>query len=162
MKPRSCTRLRDDSLNSRCRNGCLSSTNCRATPWARCRRTFCARRIRISTRNNLDEGYHSMTGKNRWTATPPTISGELSRDEVQLPPDVTEKDIDDILFSLLRSHWKKVALVVANAIDCRNLMCLSISPEIFAARLRALSDSGRIEGIGDLRMWRHSEVRLKD
>jgi hypothetical protein len=103
-----------------------------------------------------------MTGKHRWTATPPTISGELSRDEVQLPPDVTEKDIDDILFSLLRSHWKKVALVVANAIDCRNLMCLSISPEIFAARLRALSDSGRIEGIGDLRMWRHSEVRLKD
>jgi hypothetical protein len=93
---------------------------------------------------------------------PPTISSELSWDEVQLPPDVTEKDIDDILFSLLRSHWKKVALVVANAIDCRNLMCLSISPEIFAARLRALSDTDQIEGIGDLRMWRFSEVRLKD
>jgi hypothetical protein len=93
---------------------------------------------------------------------PPTISSELSWDEVQLPPDVTEKDIDDILFSLLRPHWKKVALVIANAIDCRNLMCLSISPEIFAARLRALSDSGHIEGVGDLRMWRFSEVRLKD
>jgi hypothetical protein len=25
-----------------------------------------------------------------------------------------------------------------------------------------LSDSDRIEGVGDIRMWRYSEVRLKD
>jgi hypothetical protein len=93
---------------------------------------------------------------------PPTISSELSWDEVRLEPPLSEKDIDDILFPLLKSHWQKVALVLANAIDRRNLMRLSIGPEIFAARLRALSDSDQIEGIGDLRMWRFSEVRLKD
>ena len=36
--------------NSRCRSACSSSTNCRATPWARCRRIFCAIRTRISTK----------------------------------------------------------------------------------------------------------------
>ena len=33
---------------------------------------------------------------------------------------------------------------------------------IYAARLKVLSDSDRIEGIGDIRSWLHSEVRLKD
>ena len=42
---------RHGSPNSRCRSGCSSSTNCRATPWARCRRIFCAIRIRIFIRN---------------------------------------------------------------------------------------------------------------
>jgi hypothetical protein len=93
---------------------------------------------------------------------PPTISSELRWDEVRLPPDLSEKDVDDILFPLLRSRWQKVALVLANARDACNIRGLSISYEILAARLRALSDSDQIEGIGDLRMWRFSEVRLKD
>jgi len=93
---------------------------------------------------------------------PPTINSELRWDEVQLPPDITEKDVDDILLPLLRSYWQKVALVLANARDSCNLEGLSISYEILAARLRALADSDQIEGIGDLRMWRFSEVRLKD
>jgi hypothetical protein len=33
--------------------------------------------------------------------------------------------------------------------------------EIIAARIVALAEAGRIEGAGDLRMWRHSEVRLR-
>ena len=93
---------------------------------------------------------------------PPTIASELRWEEVQLPSDLAEKDIDDILFSLLKSRWQKVALVVAKAVDCRNLLGLAISDEIFAARLRDLADNDRIEGMGDLRMWRFSEVRLKD
>jgi hypothetical protein len=92
----------------------------------------------------------------------PTISSELRWDEVRLEPPLSEKDIDDVLFPLLRSHWKKVALVLANARDSCNLQGLSISNEILAARLRDLADRNEIEGIGDLRMWRFSEVRLKD
>ena len=38
--------------NSRCRSACSSSTNCRATPWARCRRIFCGIRTRRSTRSS--------------------------------------------------------------------------------------------------------------
>jgi hypothetical protein len=33
--------------------------------------------------------------------------------------------------------------------------------EIFGARLRELADTDQIEGAGDLRKWRHSEVRRK-
>lgn len=93
---------------------------------------------------------------------PPTICSELRWEEVRLPPELTENDVDALLFSLLRSHWQKVALVLANARDSCNIEGLSSSYEIFAARLRWLSDNDKIEGIGDLRMWRHSEVRLKD
>ncbi len=43
---------RDGSRNSRCPSASSSSTNCRATPWARCRRTSCGIRIRIFTRSH--------------------------------------------------------------------------------------------------------------
>lgn len=93
---------------------------------------------------------------------PPTICSELTWEEVELPPELTEDDVDEILFSLLRSHWQKVALVLANTRDICYIEGFSSDYEIFAARLRWLSDKDKIEGIGDLRMWRHSEVRLKD
>ena len=93
---------------------------------------------------------------------PPTIDSELSWDEVRLEPPLTEEDVDDILFPLLRSHWKKVLRVLFEARDSCNLERLAIDYEVLAARLRWLSDNDKIEGIGDLRRWGHSEVRLKD
>ena len=41
-------------------------------------------------------------------------------------------------------------------------LSLPIGDEVIAARLKLLADCDRIEGIDDLRRWRHSEVRLKD
>jgi hypothetical protein len=38
---------------------------------------------------------------------------------------------------------------------------MAISYEMLGARIVALAKAGRIEGAGDLRMWRHSEVRLR-
>lgn len=93
---------------------------------------------------------------------PSPIDSELCWHEVQLPPDVTEKDVDDILFPLLRSHWQKVLRVLFNARDSCNINGVAIDYEILAARLRDLSDRNQIEGIGDLRKWARSEVRLKD
>ena len=93
---------------------------------------------------------------------PPTINSELSWDEVRLEPSRTAKDVDDILFPLLRSYWKKVKLVVYEARDSCIMQRQWISREVFAARLRDLADRNEIEGIGDMRMWGHSEVRLKD
>jgi len=93
---------------------------------------------------------------------PPAIDSELSWDEVQLPPDLTEKDVDDILFPLLRPYWQKVLRVLFNARDSCNINGLAIDYEILAARLRDLSDRNQIEGIGDLRRWGWSEMRLKD
>ena len=39
---------------------------------------------------------------------------------------------------------------------------LPISDEMFAARILVLAKAGRLEDIGDLPKWNHSEVRLKD
>jgi hypothetical protein len=91
----------------------------------------------------------------------PSISSELSWDQVRLPPSVTESDLDGIIFSVLRPLWQKTAMVVILAIKrCKELE-VPVGDEVIAARLQVLADSDRIEGIGDLRMWFHSEVQLK-
>jgi hypothetical protein len=92
----------------------------------------------------------------------PTISSSLTWDQVRLPPSVTEADLDGIIFSLLKPRWQKTATVVILAMQRCRERALPIGDEEIAARLQVLSDSDRIEGIGDLRKWRHSEVRLKD
>jgi hypothetical protein len=92
----------------------------------------------------------------------PTISSSLTWDQVRLPPSVTEADFDGIIFSLLKPRWQKTAMVVVLVARRCQELALPISDEEIAARLQVLGDSDRIEGIGDLRKWRHSEVRLKD
>lgn len=92
----------------------------------------------------------------------PTIDSELTWDEVRLPPEVTEQQLDDIIFSEMKPTWRKTARMVFTVKERCEALGYPISYEMIAARLKVLSDSDRIEGIGDLRMWRYSEVRLKD
>jgi hypothetical protein len=88
------------------------------------------------------------------------ISSELSWEEVSLPPSVSEADLDGIIFAQLKPRAQKVALVVGKAtVRCQELG-LPISSEMIAARLQALANSDLIEGYGDLRVWRFSEVCL--
>jgi hypothetical protein len=61
----------------------------------------------------------------------------------------------------MQPHWRKVAVVLAKALQRCEQLGLAISDEALAARIQVLTDSGRIEGVGDLRKWRFSEVRLK-
>jgi Protein of unknown function len=93
---------------------------------------------------------------------PPHISSTLRWDEVSLPPSVTESSVDRIIFSVLKPLWQKTAKVVILAMQRCKELDVPIGDEEIAARLQVLADSGRIEGVGDLRMWRHSEIRLKD
>ena len=92
----------------------------------------------------------------------PTVTSELRWDQVRLPSSVTESDIDGIIFSVLKPLWQKTAKIVTVAVKRCEEVNIPISYEEIAARLQVLSDSDRIEGVGDLRMWRYSEVRLKD
>ncbi len=50
-KPRCCRRSTGGWQSSRCRSASSSSTNCRATPWARCRRISCGILTRRFTRS---------------------------------------------------------------------------------------------------------------
>jgi Protein of unknown function len=95
-------------------------------------------------------------------AEKPTIDSELRWDQVRLPPNVSEADVDAILFSTVKRGWQKVAMVIGDAVGrCRELG-LDIGAEALAARIQGLAEADRIEGVGDLRKWRWSEVRLKD
>jgi hypothetical protein len=87
---------------------------------------------------------------------------ELTWDEVQLPPSVTEEQFDEIIFSVMKPTWRKTAMMVTFVMDRCKELGLAIEGEVIAARLKMLSDSDRIEGIGDLQSWLHSEARLKD
>lgn len=93
---------------------------------------------------------------------PLTYFCELTWDEVRLPPAVTEQQLDEIIFSVMKPTWRKTAMMVTYVMDRCKELGLAIEGEVIAARLKVLSDSDRIEGIGDIRSWLHSEVRLKD
>lgn len=89
------------------------------------------------------------------------INSELRWDQVRLPAPLTEADVDTVIFSVLKARWRKVALIVGDAIGQCKARSLPINGETIAARLKALADSDLIETQGDLRKWRFSEVRLK-
>ena len=97
---------------------------------------------------------------------PPTkgrrfVDSKLTWRQVQLPPSVTEADLDAILFSVIKPQWRKVAMILIRAEEQCSERDFPIGHEIIAARIRALADSDRIEAAGDLRKWGFSEVRLK-
>ena len=93
---------------------------------------------------------------------PPLLCSELRWCEVDLPSDVTEDRLDQVILSLLRSRWRKTAAFLTDAEKRYKGLGWTISHEATAARLQVLSDEDRIEAVGDLRYWGNSEVRLKD
>jgi hypothetical protein len=91
----------------------------------------------------------------------PAITSTLRWSQVRLPPSVSEADIDAVILSVMTPRWQKMAMVVMRALNRCKELALPISAEALAARIQVLAKSDRLEDIGDLRKWRHSEVRLK-
>ena len=91
----------------------------------------------------------------------PAITSTLRWDQVRIPPSVSEAEIDSVLFSVMRWQWRKMALVVGMAFGRCKELGLPINDEALAARIQVLVESDRLDAQGDLRKWRHSEVRLK-
>jgi hypothetical protein len=92
----------------------------------------------------------------------PAISSTLRWEEVSLPDAISEADLDQIIFAAMTSRLRKTAMVIATAVNRCEELGLPISAEILGARPGALAEADRIDSAGDLRKWRHSEVRLKD
>lgn len=76
-----------------------------------------------------------------------------------------EECIDEAALAHLASvdgRWQKVAMVYAKVTDAMG----STFPEgaagqlLFDERIETLVESGRLEARGDIKLWRHSEVRL--
>jgi Protein of unknown function len=90
----------------------------------------------------------------------PEIDSELRWDEVQLPPSVSETDLDGIILSVMTPHWQKMAMALGALVGQCRKRGWPISKEALTARIQALVESDRLGGEGDVRMWRFSEVRL--
>jgi hypothetical protein len=93
---------------------------------------------------------------------PPVISCTLRWEDISLPASISEADLDRIIFSAMTLRLQKTAMVIVKTLKQCEQLNLPIDADIVGTRLAALVDSGRIEGAGDLRKWRYSEVRLKD
>jgi len=89
----------------------------------------------------------------------PEISSTLEWKDVSLPSSISETDLDAAILSTVKADWRKVAFVVGTVLRTLFNRGLQISDEIVAARIQELAKQGQIEGQGDLRKWRFSEVR---
>jgi Protein of unknown function len=89
------------------------------------------------------------------------VDSKLTWKQVQLPSSVSVVDFDKVILSELSRHWRKMARIVGNVSEYYRKLGIDLDPAIAAARLRKMVDTETIEGAGDLRKWRFSEVRLK-
>jgi hypothetical protein len=91
----------------------------------------------------------------------PAVSVYHRWEDVELRDKISEAELDAILFSLMGPRWQKTMMVIARAErHCRDLK-LELDRVVFGLRLLALAESDQIESQGPVRMWRHSEVRLR-
>ena len=66
--------------------------------------------------------------------------------------------IDNLLLSSTTDQWRKVAMVVAIAMNKPELT--DMDDTFLAARIASLVDAGRIQARGDINLMRLSEIRL--
>jgi uncharacterized protein DUF3658 len=92
---------------------------------------------------------------------PPIISSTLRWEDVVLPNSVSEAEIDQIIFAEMTSQSRKTALIISKALARCEAIGLPIDADMLGARLEALAEASQIDSAGDLRKWRHSEVRLR-
>jgi hypothetical protein len=91
----------------------------------------------------------------------PIISTFHRWEDVTLPKSVSETNLDSIIFSFVSSLWQKTAMVIVRAHKRCEELALAIDPEVLGLRILALAETDRLDSQGDVRKWRHSEIRLK-
>ena len=81
-------------------------------------------------------------------------------EDIVLPGSVSETDLDSAIFSALSSRWQKTAVVLTKVLQRCKTLGLPVDLQVLGARIQALAEADRLEGEGDLRKWRYSELRL--
>lgn len=69
---------------------------------------------------------------------------------------MSDDAVDALLLSQVSGSWQKVAMVIGRVLQVDSGM----DENKLGERIAALVESGRLEGEGDIRKWRHSEIRL--
>ena len=78
---------------------------------------------------------------------------------------LTETDlneIDNCILSNATAQWRKVALVVALAMNALNDVFSGLPDSFYAMRIQKLVAQGRLDSQGNLEFMRFSEVRLPE
>jgi len=73
---------------------------------------------------------------------------------------MTPNQLDEIILSLVRPQWRKVAMIVAKALNECEIREIPANADEIAGRVETLVSENRLESQGNLSNWRHSEVRL--
>ncbi|HEU5134435.1 MAG TPA: DUF3658 domain-containing protein, partial [Steroidobacteraceae bacterium] len=69
-------------------------------------------------------------------------------------------EMDRVLVAQASTGWRKVARIVAGAIDALSARLPDVPDVYYAQRVRNLVAAGQLESQGNLLFMRHSEVRL--
>ena len=69
---------------------------------------------------------------------------------------VSDDELDALLLAQAKGKWQKVAMIIAKAMSG----CEAWDEDRASERVVALVDAGKLEGAGNVRNWRFSEVRL--
>ena len=72
-----------------------------------------------------------------------------------------ELRIDEVILSITEASWRKVAFVIMKVADTlgSNLPGGDAGYNLVAERIESLVRDGRLLAQGDIKKWRHSEVR---
>jgi hypothetical protein len=73
---------------------------------------------------------------------------------------ITDQQIDDAILAHASVRTLKVAMIIARVSKALGPTYSEDFHERVGERIEWLCDQGRLEGYGDLKLWRHSEVRL--
>jgi hypothetical protein len=70
--------------------------------------------------------------------------------------------IDNAILAAAQPCWRKVAMIIAKTAETQGVGVADNEEgcEIIASRIGALVQEGRLMAQGNLKRWRHSEVRL--
>jgi len=68
--------------------------------------------------------------------------------------------IDAAILGVAMARWQKTAMIIVKSQENLRASKVEASYDDIAERIYALASQGRLEGQGDLTLWRHSEVRL--
>jgi|HubBroStandDraft_6_1064221.scaffolds.fasta_scaffold36018_4 hypothetical protein len=72
-------------------------------------------------------------------------------------------DLDQLILSLCNERLQKVAMIASKTyqvLEDRGIEITAATATAFDARVAVLVGNGKLEAKGDIKRWRHSEVRL--
>ncbi len=68
--------------------------------------------------------------------------------------------IDSLVLSFAKPRWQKLAMLIYRVASHNGNLSSEAELDSIAMRIEKLVELGKLEAQGNLRRWRHSEVRL--